>query len=303
MKNPARRSTIAGFIYVMIATLLWAIVPICVKKCSLAMDPYTICWVRFAVGSSLLLLISHLRGGLAKIRKRDAGLIVLAGIAIGFNYVGYIRGLRSTTASAGNVVVNFEAIWLVIISYFWLRECVTGMRLVGTLITFVGVFAAIWNGQGFVSLVKSEFFFGNMLIIAASPLWAIYGVSQKLLCDRGVSITASLACIFGVSTIVTLPTVILGHHVECPLSASVWFWLFVLVIPGTVGSYLMMAKGFAKLNASTAGVVTCLLPILTIIAARIFLTEQLTMAVGLGALLVAAGMLITGHAEANSHVV
>lgn len=298
-----QRNTLSGFVYVMLATLLWALVPICVKKCSAAMDAYTMCWIRFAVGSAVLLVVSGVRGGLSRVRRRDAGLIVLAGIAIGANYVAYIRGLQLTTASAGNVVVNFEAIWIVILSYFWLKERVTGMRLVGTLITFAGVLAAIWNGEGFASLVKSDYFVGNMLIIGASPLWAVYGISQKLLGDRGVSTSASLACIFAVSALFTLPTAVLGCNIHWPLGFGVWAWLFVLVILGTVGSYLLMAKGFARLDASTAGVVTCTLPILTIIAARIFLAERLTAEVAIGAVLVVAGMLIIGHAEARSQTV
>lgn len=303
MKDVTRRATIAGFAYVFLATLLWSLVPICVKKCSVAFDAYSITWIRFAIGSLFLLAVSYQRGGLARLRKRDAGLIVLAGIAIGINYTAYIRGLQLTTASAGNVVVNFEAIWLVVLSGFWLKERVTGMKLAGALITFVGVFAAIWTGEGFSSLVKSDYFIGNMLIICASPLWAVYGIGQKLLGDRGVSISASLACIFGVAAIVTFPTVLLGFHVRQPVDASVWFWLFVLVILGTVAAYLMMAKGFERLDASTAAIVTCTLPILTIVGARIFLAETLTPEVAVGAGLVVVGMLITGHAEANSSIV
>lgn len=303
MRDVTRRVTIAGFAYVVVATVLWALVPICVKKCSVAFDAYSICWIRFAVGSLFLLLVSYMRGGLSRLRRGDAGLIVLAGIAIGANYTAYIRGLQLTTASAGNVVVNFEAIWLVVLSYFWLKERVSGVRLVGALITFAGVFAAIWNGEGFASLIKSDYFIGNMLIIGAAPLWAIYGIGQKLLGDRGVSISASLACIFGVAGIVTFPTVLLGFHVQRPVDVSVWFWLFVLVILGTVAAYLMMAKGFERLEASTAAVVTCTLPILTIIAARIFLSETLSPEVAAGAGLVVVGMLITGHAEANLRIV
>ena len=303
MTNAARRATITGFVYVVAATALWALVPICVKKCSVAFDAYSICWIRFAVGSLVLLVVSHLRGGLSRLRRRDAGLIVLAGIAIGANYTAYIRGLQLTTASAGNVVVNFEAIWLVVMSYFWLRERVGGVRLVGALITFAGVFVAVWNGEGFASLVRSPYFIGNMLIIGAAPLWAVYGIAQKLLGDRGVSITASLACIFGVAGIVTFPTVLLGFNVHRPVDASVWFWGFVLVILGTVGAYLMMAKGFERLDASTAAVVTCTLPILTIIAARIFLSETLSAGVAAGAALVVSGMILTGHAEANSRII
>jgi drug/metabolite transporter (DMT)-like permease len=302
MREVTRRGTIAGFAYVVLATVLWSLVPICVKKCSLAFDAYSITWIRFAVGSLFLLVVSYTRGGLSRLRRRDAGLIVLAGTAIGINYTAYIRGLQLTTASAGNVVVNFEAIWLVVLSYFWLKERVTGVKLVGALITFAGVFAAIWNGEGFASLVNSDYFIGNMLIIGAAPLWAVYGIGQKLLGDRGVSISASLACIFGVAAIVTFPAVLLGFHVHQPVDISVWFWLFVLVILGTVAGYLMMAKGFEHLDASTAAVVTCTLPILTIIAARIFLAETLSTEVAVGAVLVVVGMVITGHAGANSTI-
>jgi len=303
LKIPHPGGIVAGLIYVILATLFWAIVPVCVKKCSVAMDAYTICWSRFIIGAPILLIVAWARGSLKCIRRRDLWLICLGGVAIGINYVAYIRGLQSTTASAGNVVVQFEAISLVILSYFWLKERVTGMRLVGTIITFAGVFLALWNGEGFAALIKSQYFFGNMLIVCAAPLWAVYGIAQKILADRGVPISASLACIFSVSTIVTFPTVVMGYHIHWPFSPMIWFWLGVLVIFGTVGSYLLMGKGFERLDASTAGVITCMLPIFTIAAARILLAEQISAAVAIGAVMVVIGMLVTGHAEATSQAV
>ena len=49
-----------------------------------------------------------------------------------------------------------------------------------------------------------------------------------------------------------------------------------------------------------AGIITCLLPIFTIINARIFLHEKTSAMLGAGAALVVAGILIIGRAEAKT---
>lgn len=297
----ARKNAVAGFSYVLAATVLWALVPISVKKVSVALDAYTITWVRFAVSSVLLLIFAHISGNLKRIRRSDYRLIILAGAGICLNYVLYTIGIKLTTASAGNVVVNFEAIWLVILGHLWLKDRLSGMKLFGTLITFAGVFAAIWNGEGFAALVKSDYFIGNMLIVACAPFWAVYGIAQKILVERGVAVSTALACIFAAAAVFTFPFMAAGFKVTQRLDVSVWVWLFVLVVLSTLGAYALMAKGFKTLDASTAGVITCVLPILTIFAARIFLAEVVTPSVFVGAGLVVAGMIIIGHAEAVSH--
>ncbi|MGI6294646.1 MAG: DMT family transporter [Armatimonadota bacterium] len=297
----ARKSTLVGFSYVLAATVLWALVPISVKKVSVALDAYTMTWLRFAVSSLLLLLFAQISGELKRIHRRDYWLIILAGAGICLNYVLYTIGIKLTTASAGNVVVNFEAIWLVILGHLWLKDRLSGMKLLGTLITFAGVFAAIWNGEGFAALVKSDYFIGNMLIVACAPFWAVYGIAQKILVERGVAVSTALACIFAAAAVFTFPFMAAGYRIAQPLGFSVWVWLFVLVVLSTLGAYTLMAKGFETLDASTTGVITCVLPILTIFAARIFLSEVVTPTVFVGASLVVTGMIIIGHAEASSH--
>lgn len=299
--SEAKGSAIGGIAYVVAAAVMWSLVPVSIKKVSAAMDAYTITWVRFAGVSLLLLIYAHLSGDLKTLRRRDIGLIVAAGAGIGLNYVLYTCGIRLTTASAGNVVVNFEAIWLVVLGRLWLKERLGGAKLVGAIITFAGVFAAIWNGEALAALIKSDYFIGNMLIVACSMPWAVYGIGQKILVERGLATSAALACIFGVAALFTLPVMLVGYDVKLPLDLSAWIWLFVLVVMATLAAYVFMAKGFEKLDASTAGVITCILPILTIFAARIFLDEVVSYTVILGAGLVVAGMIIIGNAEAKSH--
>lgn len=298
--SAARKSALAGFSYVLAATVLWALVPISVKKVSVAFDAYTITWLRFAISSLLLMIFAHISGDLKRMRRRDYRLIIVAGAGICLNYVLYTIGIKLTTASAGNVVVNFEAIWLVILGHLWLKDRFSGMKLIGTLVTFAGVFTAIWNGEGFAALVKSDYFIGNMLIVACAPFWAVYGIAQKILVERGAAVSSALASIFAAAAVFTFPFMAAGYKVTQPLDVSVWIWMFVLVVLSTLGAYALMAKGFESLDASTAGVITCVLPILTIFAAKIFLAEVVTSTVFIGASLVVVGMIIIGHAEAAS---
>lgn len=296
----ASRKPLFGFGLVVGAAFLWAVIPISLKKIGNTFDAYTITWLRFAVSAVLLFVFAYTQGEIKRLQKRDVWLMVLAGGGIGFNYVLYTLGIKFTTASAGNVVVNLEAVWLVILGRLWLKERIGGLKLAGTLITFAGVFAAIWTGDGFCALIKSKYFLGNMLIAACAPFWAIYGVGQKLLVERDVPVTATLAGIFAVAAVFVSPMVVAGYHINPPISTSVWIWMFVLIVPATLGSYLLMGKSLEFLDASSVAVASCILPVITILAARIFLDEMITSTVVMGALLVAVGMIITGRAEVDA---
>ena len=267
----AQRTTV-GYLYVTGATLLWSAVPVCVKFSLASIDSYTICWLRFAVGAAILFVFGRLRGISKPLGRSHLPLVILAAVGIGGNYACYIRAFQDTTASAGNVVVQFEVVSVVILSHFWLKERIPPAKLGGMLVTFAGVLLALWNGESLRDLVRSEYFLGNMLILLAAPLWAVYGISQKLLTDRGVCVSTSLAHIFAAAAVLTLPVMLVGHERRGPVTAEVGVSLFVLVVLSTVGSYLLMGRGFRHLEASTAAMVTCLLPIFTIAAARVFLS-------------------------------
>ena len=297
----ARGRATAGAMYVVAATLLWSAVPICVKFALRAVDSYSISWIRFVVGAVILFVLQRLRRVELRLRPRDRGMILLAALGLGGSYVVYIRGIQSTTASAGNVVVQFEIISIVILSYFWLKERMSLAKIFGMLVTFSGVFLALWNGQSLPDLVASENFLGNMLILVQAPLWAIYAIAQKILADRGFGVSSSLVYIFALAAVMTFPVAAAGFEVHGPFTASVVAALVIVSVFSTALAYIMIGKGFELLDASTAAVITCLLPIFTIINARIFLHEELSLMLAAGAGLVVAGILVIGRAEAKAH--
>lgn len=300
-KHQSVKRTLAGVFYVVWATILWSTVPICVKFALAALDAYTICWLRFAVGAAVLLALQLLSKQDYRLPKQYIPLIAIGALGIGGNYVMYIRGIQSTTASAGNVVVQFEVVSLILLGHLILKEELTSARIAGMLITFSGVAVALWNGENLSALLSSENFFGNLLILIAAPLWAVYGIAQKILADRGFGVSLSLTYMFILASVITLPVALAGFDVRGPFSPSVVVALVVVCIFGTALAYVMIGKGLEILDASTAGVITCLLPIFTIVNARIFLREEISPLLGLGAVLVVVGIFITGLAEAKNH--
>ncbi|MGQ9454491.1 MAG: DMT family transporter [Armatimonadota bacterium] len=299
-KHQSVKCTLAGVSYVIWATILWSSVPICVKFALAALDAYTICWLRFAVGAAILLAIQLLSKQDYRIPKQHIALIAIGALGIGGNYVMYIRGIQSTTASAANVVVQFEVVSLVLLGHLVLKEELTSAKIAGMVITFSGVAVALWNGENLYALLSSENFFGNLLILIAAPLWAVYGIVQKILADRGFGVLLSLTHMFLLASVITLPVAAAGFDIHGPFSSSVIVALIVVCVFGTALAYVMIGKGLEILDASTAGVITCLLPIFTILNARIFLREEVSPLLGLGVVLVVLGIFITGLAEAQN---
>ncbi|MCX6345906.1 MAG: DMT family transporter [Armatimonadetes bacterium] len=293
------RSKAAGFFYVICATICWSTSPVCIKFALRSVDYFSLGFVRFAIGALILFGIGKARGQNMQLRRQDILLTVMGAAGLGLNHTIFIVGVNYTTASASGIIVQLEIISLVILSYFILKDRIGPLKFIGMVAALAGVFLAAWNG-GKADLMSSNYLLGNSLVALSAPIWAVYAISQKLLSDRGVATSISVAYMFAFSAIITLPTALIFHNIHGALSPTFWTSLFVFIAFATVASCAFMAKGFELLDASTAGVVTSFFPIITIINAWIFLGEQPTKSMWMGVVLVVIGIIILGITEAKN---
>ncbi|MDO8586555.1 MAG: DMT family transporter [Armatimonadota bacterium] len=295
----ARGRTAVGFLYALVATILWSIVPIGIKYLlRQALDPFTIAFSRFVLASSALWLIAKARGKVRPVNRADLPLYLMGGIGMAGNYILYALGLQYTTASATNIIVQDEVVALVILSHFILGERIGRVRVLGMLFAVCGIAVVLWNGQSLAALVNSQYLLGNVIILFAGLSWPLYGLAQKLLSRRMVSSTLGLTYIFGVAAILSAVPAALGANVHGRLEVPVFAWLFLVGVVSTGAAYLCLARAFSMLAASTVAVTTCMLPIFTLVTAAIFLGEPLTPVIALGAAFVVAGIGIIGRDEA-----
>ena len=291
MKRSARTAVVAeGLALVVVATMIWSAVPVCVKVILRSLDPYTIAWLRFALATATLLPVLWWSAP-RRLDRAERLWIVLGGAGMMGNYTLYNVGLQHTTASAANLMVQIEMVVLVFLCRLVLRESLGWWKVAGMAMTVMGI-TVVFAGRGALeTAARAEYLAGNAIVLAAGVSWSFYGLSQKALANRGAPVAQALVGIFGVAALFSLGPTLAFHETRGPVTPLVVVCIVIIGALSTGVGYLLLGRAFRLLDATTVGAASSMLPIFTIVSARIFLHEWLTVSLLVGALLVVAGIL------------
>lgn len=284
-------TNVAGSALLIMATAtLWGTVAVIVKVMIRAIDPALIAFVRMLLGGAALTVALALTR--ARIAPRESwSLVGIGAVGIAFNYLFFTLGLRYTSASAGAMVVQTEVVFLAILSVILLKEPFGPRKIAGMTIALVGVAIISWNGKDLSTLLGSEYLLGNVIIVLAGLFWAFYAYSQKRL-TQNREVLSSLSPIFLLSAVMLAPFSLGSIGDLARLSGAEVLGLLYLGLVCTGLAYLLLARGMKAVAASTAGVLTTLMPVSSVILAHIFLGESLSLYMGLGAALDLGGIFL-----------
>ena len=291
MKTASKTTVVAeGLILTVITTIIWSIVPVCIKVILRALDPFTIALTRFVLATVVVWLVLQKREA-RRLNAGDKFWIVLGGAGMAGNYNIYNIALQHTTASAANLVVQIEMVGLIILSRLILKEKLGTWKIIGILVTMAGI-TIVFSGNGYLGdITKAEYMLGNAIIMIAGISWSFYGLAQKMLANRHIPTTQGLVGIFGVAAIFSIGPTLAFHESRGHITPLMIACLIIISVFSTGIGYLLLGKAFRLLDASTVVATSSLLPIFTIISARILISELLTVNLLIGALLVVGGIL------------
>jgi len=267
--------TLRGFILLFIAVLFWGgAAPLGKLLIVTRFDTLIIVQTRTSLAFVLLLIFFLLIDrNIFKIKLRDAwkfAVLGIVGVAI-TNYTYYFTVKEASVATA--ILVQYSApIWIMLYSVFILNEDKLDLvTVVSLVVALTGCFFAVTSGSLHSINLKGW-------TIVTGPLsaftFAYQVVGTKQLIKR-YSIWTLLLYMFGFSAIFWLcinpPWHIIAKHYTC----SDWgfFWMFAVVsilIPQTA-----FAAGLKYLEASTAGIISVMEPVIAIAAAFLILGESL----------------------------
>jgi drug/metabolite transporter (DMT)-like permease len=285
---------------------LWSLIPLAVKVAYGSFNFGFIAFARLATGTLIFALLDlRARRGLRLPSAQTEGTrpgptwisprvwMVVAGLGIGADLVIYTLGLRYTTASAATLIVSTDGIILALLAVLVLREPVSWLKGGAGLCALGGLTLVGWNGQNLSVLVRSEYFLGNVIVLCAAFCWAAYGLGQRALARMP---GGSLVWIFLVGTALAAVVAFARPIAHSPITWKPLVAVLYLGIGGTGLAYVLFAKGMAKLEAATVGVVSSTLPLFTMVQAHYFRGEEITPYLLGGAALVIAGVtLIMRH--------
>jgi drug/metabolite transporter (DMT)-like permease len=243
----------------------------------------------------VLLIIGWLRG--VKFFERDGTFWpgAFAGIIFGIEFVLIYRGLLLTSASRAVVFLYTAPFFVALGSYVFLGERLRPSQWGGLGLSFAGVALAIGVPQ---ANVDANVLLGDLLIVAGGSLWA----ATTLIVKATALIRAPAEKGLGYQVALSIPILagaawISGEsisHVPGPLSLALLAYQAFWVVGLTFLLWFALVKTY---SASKLSAFTFITPLFGVAASYFIMHDTLTVAFGIAALLVIAGLYLVNRPD------
>ena len=297
--NPAAgRPLSAGAIALMLMLCLsWGFNQIAVKLVLPDVPPMLQALIRSVGALPVLLIIGWWRG--IKFFERDGTLWpgLAAGIIFGIEFVLIYRGLFLTSASRAVVFLYTAPFFVALGSYAFLGERLRASQWAGLALSFAGVALAIGVPQ---ANVDANVLLGDLLIVAGGALWA----ATTLLVKATALLRAPAEKGLGYQVALSIPILGLAAwasgeritHVPGLLSVSLLAYQAFWVVGLTFLLWFALIKTY---SASKLSAFTFITPLFGVAASYFIMHDTLTLAFGVAALLVIAGLYLVNRPEVS----
>ena len=253
---PFLRSQAAAYVLLPLAAACWAGNHIVARAAGGHVPPASLAVLRWIVIVVVVLpfALAHLRADWPKL-KSNAGLMLLFA-AVGGGAFGTLQfvALHFTTALNMGVVGSVAPAFIVAVSWLLFRDRLSGLQLLGVMISLTGVLAIV-SRLDVARLASFSFNGGDLIIIANMMLWAIYSACLRLRPDiHPMTFMLSMAVIAGLGNVpfallricLRLPAAIHGADAASRCSTPRSSPRCSLTSPGTAASTSSVRRGRAR---------------------------------------------------------
>ena len=285
-----------GLALSLVTTFLWGILPIALSVALQALDVYTVTWFRFVLAFGLLGVYLAARKQLPepeKLRSASLGLLAIATIFLGLNYLLFLQGMVQTSPTNAQVLIQLAPVLMGLGALAVFKERYTLHQWVGLGVLSLGLALFFHEQLKMVIAAPATYLLGNGLLVIASATWAIYALAQKQLLQKLPSSTIMLV-IYGGCAILFSP---LATPQPLLILTPLQWGMLVFCGLNTLIAYGAFAEALEHWEASRVSAVLALTPIVTLISVwavsllvpTLIAPEHLTILGVLGAVLVVAG--------------
>ncbi|WP_027623224.1 DMT family transporter [Clostridium lundense] len=273
--------------------IIWGISFISIKIVVGEINPIQAAFYRFFIASIILFIILKVKFPEEKVLKQDRVKMVLSGligVAMYFFFENY--SVYYTTASNVAVLISSIPIFTLITQRLLFKEKLTVPKIFGTIFSVIGIFIIVLS-KGKISLFSSGTK-GDLMALGAALCWVLYTILTSSFKGSYKSITITTyqsiwGCMFLSPSILFLPTHIPSFKVIMNL-------LYLSIICSCVG-YAIYVYCLENLGATTLTTHINLQPAVSLIGAKIFLNENVTIEQVIGCLVIILGVSIVSFGE------
>lgn len=262
------------------------------------LDSITIVWARFAIAFSVL-TIWHLikKPNAFSIYKKLPLALIIAAFSLGFNFIGYMKGVELAGPATAQILIQSAQVMLVVVGIFIFKEKLSKSQMFGLMIASIGFILFYSENLASITTAKDTYNMGVAYTLFGAVLWVVYAALQKTLVAKYSPQQLNMV-------IYLIPMLMYIGFADFDalshLSISMWLLLLFLGM-NTLIAYGSLSESFKYLEATKVSIIITLNPIITIttltimayMEVTIIKTSIISLLGFIGAILVVLGAILT----------
>ena len=258
-------------------------------------DPYSAAFLRFAIASFFLLILTRkTEGGFPGINCRQAMFIFCSGLTGIFAYnLLFFKGLSLINANRASLIIATNPIFISLASAVFFKEKLSRLKICGLFLSVSGALIIISDGS-LSQIFKTGIGNGELAIFGCVLSWVSYSILGKPLM-KNLSPLVSVCYSSVAGTLLLLIPFLTRGSVDLirGYGPAEWSSLFYLGFFGTVLGFYWYYQGINTVGPVKSGVFINFVPVSALALSYFILDESVSGEILIGAGLVIAGVYLT----------
>ena len=259
------------------------------------LGPFSIAFLRFAIASIFLILLTwKIEGRLPGLKNSQIVPVILLGMTGIFTYnVMFFKGLRIIEAGRASLVIATCPVFITIASALFLKERISLVKGLGIIISVSGAIVVISKGNP-RRIFEGGLGLGELYILCCVLSWVAYSlIGKAVMRDLSPLACVSYSAVVG-AVALSIPACFEGLVRNIGnQSIADWLSIFYLAVFGTVVGFVWYYQGLERIGPTKAGLFINFVPISAVLFAFVILGEPVTLSLAVGAALVVSGVYLT----------
>jgi drug/metabolite transporter (DMT)-like permease len=271
-----------GWLLFLSLGVIWGVPYLLIKVAVTEVEPSFVVFMRVTIGALVLLPVVAARRQFGSLRGHWRWVVVFALVELTFTLLalGWAE-MRISSSLAALLIASVPIVGAVLARRFGLDDRLTGGRVVGLAVGFLGV----------ACLVGLDVEGGNLLAVVALAVTVLGYSLGPIVIEKRLSDVPSLpvvAAALGVNALIYAPIAWFTHPTQ-PVSASAWASMIVLGVLCSAVAFVMLFALIAEVGAPRAQVITYINPAVAVVLGVLVLHEPITLGIAIGFPLVLVG--------------
>ncbi|MGM0566996.1 MAG: DMT family transporter [Bacteroidota bacterium] len=290
MKKPLAPALTYTLIF--LAMLFWGLTFVWSSLVFEYYSPVTTLTMRLLISTSLMFLGLWIFGMFEKIRKTDIKLFIFSALFNPFLYfLGENYGIKYSSATISAVVIAAIPVFTPILGYYYLKEKLSIINLLGMVVSFAGILLMLFNND--FSLNAQPL---GVIALSVALVTAIaYSILLKKLSGR-YSAFFIIAVQNLIGLLFFLPLFFIfdwQEFITIPVTTDLALSLLQLAVFGSSLAFVFYTVGTREIGVNKTNFFTNLIPVITAIFSYFVLDEFFDLQKIVGMLLVIIGVILS----------